>query len=242
LNAAHVALDRAPVRLGRERSYIGVLIDDLVTRGVDEPYRLFTSRAEYRLTIRQDNALPRLGPLARSLGLYTADEDGRVCALLAATADALALADATSVPPALVADWLRSRGSSPLVHAVRASELAKRSEVALGELFALCGVGATLPRDAVVSAELELKYAGYFAREREAAERLHLMGNFVLDAALRYDTFTTLSMEARQKLTAIRPATLAQASRIPGLSPADLQNLVLEVERTRRRAAPVVAP
>ncbi len=235
LNAAQHALGREPVRLGRETSYIGVLVDDLVTRGVDEPYRLFTSRSEYRLTVRQDNALARLAPIARACGLYTPAEAAIVEQRLSAVQEATQLAEATSVRPDAVALLLAERGSSPLAHAVRVAELAKRNEVGLRELFALCGVGASLPREALVSAELELKYAGYFVREREAADRMAQMGEFALDVGLAYETFTTLSFEARQKLAALRPTTLAQASRVPGISPADLQNLVLEVERGRRQ-------
>jgi tRNA uridine 5-carboxymethylaminomethyl modification enzyme len=241
LNAARFTQELSPVQLGRETSYIGVLVDDLVTRGVDEPYRLFTSRSEYRLTVRQDNALARLAPIALELGLYTADEVAHVERRLAATAEARALAEETSVRPEVVEAYLLSVDSSPLAQAVRAVELARRTEVHLRELFTLCQVGASLPADAVVTADLEIKYAKYFVRERDAAARLQAMGAFALDTDLPYDTFTTLSMEARQKLTAIRPSTLAQASRVPGISPADLQNLVLEVARTRRRGAAALA-
>jgi tRNA uridine 5-carboxymethylaminomethyl modification enzyme len=241
LNAARFTQELSPVQLGRETSYIGVLVDDLVTRGVDEPYRLFTSRSEYRLTVRQDNALARLAPIALELGLYTADEVAHVERRLAATAEARALAEETSVRPEVVEAYLMSVDSSPLAQAVRAVELARRTEVHLRELFTLCQVGASLPADAVVTADLEIKYAKYFVRERDAAARLQAMGAFALDTDLPYDTFTTLSMEARQKLTAIRPSTLAQASRVPGISPADLQNLVLEVARTRRRGAAALA-
>jgi tRNA uridine 5-carboxymethylaminomethyl modification enzyme len=237
LNAARFTQELSPVQLGRETSYIGVLVDDLVTRGVDEPYRLFTSRSEYRLTIRQDNALARLAPVALELGLYTAGEVAHVEQRLAATAEARALAEETSVRPEVVEAYLRSVDSSPLVQAVRAVELARRTEVHLRELFALCEVGHSLPADAVVTADLEIKYVKYFARERDAAARLQAMGAFALDADLPYDSFTTLSMEARQKLAAIRPTTLAQASRVSGISPADLQNLVLEVARVRRRGS-----
>jgi tRNA uridine 5-carboxymethylaminomethyl modification enzyme len=234
LNAARFALDLEPVRLGRETSYIGVLVDDLVTRGVDEPYRLFTSRSEYRLTVRQDNALERLAPVARACGLYTPEEDALVSARLGAVQQALTLAAETSARPEVVNEWLVAQGTSPLLHALRVAELAKRNELTLAGLFEVCGVGAALPADALTSAELELKYAGYFVREREAAARMARLGDFALDVGLPYERYTTLSIEARQKLAAVRPTTLAQASRIPGLSPSDLQNLVLEVERGRR--------
>ena len=211
LNAGLAAQGRTSVTLGRDTSYIGVLIDDLVTRGVDEPYRLFTSRSEFRLTVRQDNALRRLDA-----------EDA-----------ALTLAHETSAHPAQVARLLEDAGSSALPHAVRIAEVTKRQRVSLAAVFAAVGVGSDLERDALITAELEIKYAGYFAREREQAERLRRMGEFSLGSDLAYAEMRSLSMEARQKLARVRPRTLAQAARIPGVSPSDLQNLVLEVSRRR---------
>jgi tRNA uridine 5-carboxymethylaminomethyl modification enzyme len=242
LNAAQVALGRPPVRFGRESSYIGVLVDDLVTRGVDEPYRLFTSRSEYRLTLRQDNALRRMSGIAFEHALLTEGERTLAERRLTSEDDALALAAATSVRPDAVNEWLQSLGSRPLEHAVRAVELAKRNEVTLSEVFARCDVGGDLPREALVSADLELKYAGYFLRERAAVERMRVMGSFELSSDLPYAAFNSLSSESRQKLSAIRPSTLAQASRIPGVSPSDLQNLMVEIARvrSRRTAAPSV--
>jgi tRNA uridine 5-carboxymethylaminomethyl modification enzyme len=236
LNAALAVQGRPPVVLGRETSYLGVLIDDLVTRGVDEPYRLFTSRSEFRLTVRQDNALARLAPIAQPLGLYDAAERAVVEARLEAVDAARELADRTTVRPEQVAGLLAAAGSAALTHPVRAVELARRQGITLIELFAAAGIGTDLPRDAVVTAELEIKYAGYFERERLLAERMRRMGELSLDPGLPYAEMRSLTLEARQKLLALRPATLAQASRIPGVSPNDLQNLVIEIERGRRRA------
>lgn len=231
LNAARFTQDREPIVLGRETSYIGVLINDLVTRGVDEPYRLFTSRSEFRLTVRQDNALSRLGSIAEAAGLWTDEELAVLHARLGAVREAMRLAEATSMSPDIADPILVAAGSRPLVHAVRAVELARRNDVTLQSLFEAAGVGDGLPRDAVVGAELEIKYAGYFERERQQAERLTAQGAIVLSAALDYASMRTLSIEARQKLERLRPGTLAQASAIPGISPADLQNLVLEIRR-----------
>lgn len=233
LNAARAMQEQEPLVLGRETSYIGVLVNDLVTRGVDEPYRLFTSRSEFRLTVRQDNALARLGPLAESLGLLTDDERAAMHARLDAVRTVLRLADETSLSPTVADPVLHAAGSRPLAHAVRASELAKRQDIALADLFAAAGVGESLPSDAVVGAELELKYAGYFAKERARASRLSAQGALRLPDDLDYEAILTISIEARQKLTRVRPATLAQASAIPGISPADLQNLVMELRRAR---------
>jgi tRNA uridine 5-carboxymethylaminomethyl modification enzyme len=234
VNAGGAAGGRSPLVLGRETSYIGVLVDDLVTRGVDEPYRLFTSRSEFRLTVRQDNALRRLAPIALELGLLGDAEEAGVVRRFEEEDEAGRLARSTSVAPADVAAVLDRAGSAPLAHAMKIVEVAKRQGVALAELFATAGVGATLGREALVTAELEIKYAGYFTRERDQADKLRRLGGFALNDELPYERMLSLSFEARQKLTALRPTTLAQAARIPGVSPTDLQNLVLEVEKRRR--------
>jgi tRNA uridine 5-carboxymethylaminomethyl modification enzyme len=211
-----------------------------VTRGVDEPYRLFTSRSEFRLTVRQDNALRRLAPLALALGMLDDREQQIVERRFATEAEAHALAEATSVRPEQIATLLADAGSTPLPHAARIAEIAKRQNVSLAALFEATGVGSSLEREALITAELELKYAGYFERERVQAEKMKRMGDFPLPSALPYDELRSLSTEARQKLGALRPRTLAQASRVPGVSPNDLQNLVLEIER--RRLAANAAP
>jgi tRNA uridine 5-carboxymethylaminomethyl modification enzyme len=236
INAALFAAHRPPLILGRQTSYIGVLIDDLVTRGVDEPYRLFTSRSEFRLTVRQDNALRRLGPAAITLGMFTENESGIVERRLAAEDRARELAQQTTVRPELVNDLLAAAGSTSIQQPMKIIELVKRQDVSLRTLLDAAGVGRDVPDDATITADLEIKYEGYFARERDQAERLRRMGDFALNGDLAYEKMQSLSFEARQKLALIRPLTLAQASRIPGVSPSDLQNLVLEVEKGRRLA------
>ena len=236
-NAAALALGLQPMVLGRESSYIGVLVDDLVARGVDEPYRLFTSRSEFRLSIRQDNALRRLAPIGLALGMYDDVERASIDERLLAEDEARRLAESTSITPDEAAPVLRAAESAPLAHAVRIAEVARRQGVALSELFRVAGVGTALPAEAVISTELELKYAGYFGRERQQAEKLRRLGDFPLDASLPYGEMSSLSSEARQKLVARRPRTLAQASSMPGVSRADLQNLVIEIEKRRRTAA-----
>ncbi len=234
LNAAAHALSLDPLVLGRESSYIGVLVDDLVTRGVDEPYRLFTSRSEFRLTVRQDNAIPRLFAIGEALALYTPQEAALAGRRLADEARATVLARETSITPEAVAPVLAAAGERALAHAVPIVEVAKRQKVSLRDLFKAAGTGEALDAASVLTADLELKYAGYLARERAAADRLRRLGDFALPEDAPYPAMQTVSVEARQKLEARRPATLAQASSIPGVSPADLQNLVLEVERWRR--------
>ena len=237
LNAGLSTQDKHPVVLGRETSYIGVLVDDLVTRGVDEPYRLFTSRSEFRLTVRQDNALRRLGPIASRLELYSGLESAVFTRRLAQEDAALRLAESTSISPRDASSLLARAGSAALAHPVRIAEVAKRQDVLLGDLFGAAGISSQLDPEALVTADLEIKYAGYFARERIQADRMRRMGDFSLDPDLEYGEMRSLSLEARQKLARLKPISLAQASRIPGVSPSDLQNLVIEIER-RRRLAP----
>jgi tRNA uridine 5-carboxymethylaminomethyl modification enzyme len=233
-NAAARALDLEPLTLGREQSFIGVLVDDLVTRGVDEPYRLFTSRSEFRLTVRQDNSLGRLAKTARDRGLLRDDEWAIAEQRLEAEQEILATARSTSITPEQAAPILMAAEETALDHAVRIAEVAKRPGVALRSLLA--AVGAPVgDAAAVLTAELELKYAGYFERERLQADRMRRLRDFRLPHGLPWSELRSLSTEARQKLGALQPETLAQAANVPGVSASDLQNLVVEVERRRRR-------
>ncbi len=236
LNAALAVQGRPPLVLGRESSYIGVLVDDIVTRGVDEPYRLFTSRSEFRLSVRQDNALRRLAPIGLELGIYSEVEKREIAAHLEAEQQAAKLAAHTTITPSQAAPLLDAAGSRPLAHGLPIADVARRQGVSLQALFAAAGVGGTLPAEAVVTAELELKYAGYLARERAQADRLRRLATLALPPDLAYEKLNSVSLEARQKLAALQPSTLAQASRVPGVSPSDLQGLVFEVERRRMMA------
>ncbi|MEA2760888.1 MAG: tRNA uridine 5-carboxymethylaminomethyl modification enzyme [Gemmatimonadaceae bacterium] len=237
LNAALSTQSRKPLVLGRETSYVGVLVDDLVTRGVDEPYRLFTSRSEFRLTVRQDNALRRLGHIGLGLDLYSDLEQKTISTKLSQEDSALRLAETTTIQPTEAAPILSAAGSSGLSQPVKIIEVARRQEVSLRALLDAVGQGADLDDGAIITADLEIKYAGYFERERAQADRMRRMGDFSLGDDLDYNAMQSLSMEARQKLSDLRPLSLAQASRIPGVSPSDLQNLVIEVERRRRLAS-----
>ncbi|MCH7990895.1 MAG: tRNA uridine-5-carboxymethylaminomethyl(34) synthesis enzyme MnmG [Gemmatimonadetes bacterium] len=233
INAALKVRGEQPFLLERDQAYIGVLIDDLVTRGVDEPYRLFTSRAEFRLLLRQDNAPRRVGTLARDRGLLMAAQERALADRLAAEDRVVVWFGKTNVTPDEANPILIAAGSAAILHPTRAAELLKRPRVTASDLVAASGSppAGEVSLEALSAVEVELKYAGYVAREREHAERLRGQANLLLHNDLPYSDFRTLSFEAREKLSAIRPASLAQAGRIPGISPADLQNLILEVRR-----------
>jgi tRNA uridine 5-carboxymethylaminomethyl modification enzyme len=238
INAVRRMRGEEPLVLGRDAGYIGVLVDDLVTRGVDEPYRLFTSRAEFRLLLRQDNAAKRLAPLALSLGLLTKSEAEEVQRRVEAEAMLVDLALQSRLAPDEVNGLLEEVGERPVAAPQRVADLVRRPRVPLREAL-LQAVPALddVPTDSWLSAETEIKYAGYLERERVAAEKLAELAGFRLPADLPYTELASLSTEARQKLARVRPESLAQAGRIPGVSPSDLQNLVMEVVRRSRAAA-----
>ncbi len=234
INAAAAALDREPLTLARDVAFIGVLVDDLISRGVDEPYRLFTSRSEYRLLLRQDNALRRLFDVATRLELLEGEERRAAEGRLAAEDSLLEEVKATCLEPELANEVLAGSGSSRVVDRCRMADLARRPDVPLAELLRIAGIAAD--EEAIHSADVELKYGGYLGREQVAARRMSGLEEFALPAGLAYCDMNSLSSEAREKLNRIRPTSLGQAGRIPGVSPSDLQNLVVEVIRRRAHA------
>jgi len=231
LNAALELRGDAPVVLSRNQAMVGVLVDDLVHRGVDEPYRLFTSRAEFRILLRQDNALRRMYPLARRLGLLNEAEIRSAESRLEGEDAASREAVETAISPELANPILAAAGESPIGEPARLKELCRRPGVTLAALLSAVGSGA-LP-EYTEWADIEIKYEGYLAKELQAAARLSELDEVPLPAALEYHAIQTISWEAREKLTAVQPTSIGQAGRVPGVSPADLQNLAFAVLRQR---------
>lgn len=240
INASRDVSGLPPVVLGRDMAYIGVLIDDLVTKGVDEPYRMFTSRAEYRILLRQDDADMRLTPLGAEIGLATEE---RVKAMESKRAQRDALIEWCSRFTVKMGEEINRRlsdsGTSPLASSVRLVELIKRPQLDIPKLSTMIPELASRleqiepgRRDEIVeAAEILIKYGGYIQRERELAEKTMRLEYVKLPESIDYSAMKALSTEARQKLDAIRPGTIGQASRIPGVSPSDVSILLVLLGR-----------
>lgn len=238
INAALKCTGSEPFVLHRDEAYIGVLIDDLVTKGVDEPYRMFTSRAEYRILLRQDNADIRLTPYAEKFGLATAERSQRFHAKKDKIGEIIDFCKQYSIKPNDINAFLEEVGTTPLQRGCKLFDLINRPQLSL---LKLADVIAPFKEflDAITSdaeetieaAEIEMKYHGYIARERAMADKMQRLENIKIRGHFDYDSITQLSTEARQKLTSIDPETIAQASRIPGVSPSDISVLLVLMGR-----------
>ena len=227
-----------PFTLTRDEAYIGVLIDDLVTKGVDEPYRMFTSRAEYRILLRQDNADQRLTEKSFHAGLASSERYQWWKSKEERIRDIMTLCDETNVKPRQVNAFLEGIGSTPMTGGCKLSELIARPGVNILELApSLPRLNAVISKltdrreEIAVAAETELKYRGYIERERQEAEKMHRLENISIRGHFDYQNIDAISFEGRQKLSRIDPETIAQASRIPGVSPSDINVLLVLMGR-----------
>ncbi len=238
-NAALSALGREEFTLARDESYIGVLIDDLVTKGVDEPYRMFTSRAEYRILLRQDDADVRLTPRGYEIGLVPFRRYEVLRSKLESRDRLIAFCREFSVKASLINPALESIGVAPLKQGVKLAELLLRPQLGFANLRTMIApldeqigqIREDIREETVEAAEILLKYEGYIARERQIADKLKRLDSVKIPQSFDFDSLTSLSTEARQKLTRQRPETIGEASRIPGVSPSDVNILLLMMNR-----------
>ena len=238
INAALKCSGGAPFTLGRDEAYIGVLIDDLVTKGVDEPYRMFTSRAEYRILLRQDNADMRLTPHAIRLGLCGEERRTRFEEKKRRIGEIVDFCRTFPIKAPRINPFLERIGTTPLQGGCKLFDLINRPQVSLhnlaGEIEDFRHFLAQITSDAeetIEAAEIEMKYHGYIARERALADKMQRLEDIKIRGRFDYAAITQLSTEARQKLAAIDPETLAQAGRIPGVSPSDISVLLVLLGR-----------
>jgi len=225
----------APFTMGRDESYIGVLIDDLVNKGVDEPYRMFTSRAEYRILLRQDNADERLTKRSFEMGLADKYRYDLWCQKETACADFIEFMQSFTVRKGSIDGWLESIGSTPLHEGCKISELILRPQVGIKDLAEvvpeLKAKTANLSDEIVESCEIQIKYAGYIKREQLEAAKLQRLDQIRIPDGFNYEEVQSLSTEARQKLSRIRPKSIGEAQRIPGVSPNDVSVLLVLMGR-----------
>lgn len=237
INAHRKANTLSDFILSRSQAYIGVLIDDLITKGTDEPYRMFTSRAEFRTLLRQDNADVRLTPLGHEVGLASDERFGLVKSKLIDYQVVIKKLRQTSVAPEDVNFFLESRNSEPIRQKIKMNQIITRPHVSLFELINEVPVYSVLfnsisaSEAALQHAEIEIKYEGYIQRESELAEKVMRLENVHMPHQIDYSLISSLSAEARQKLQQVRPETLGQASRISGVSPADISILLVQMGR-----------
>lgn len=238
INAALKVQEKEPLILGRSDAYIGVLIDDLITKGTQEPYRMFTSRAEYRILLRQDNADVRLVPMAFELGLQDQEALDRVNRKVSAAKELIGALRKEGVSPEIANPILEGVGSAPLSQQIKLSSVITRPHITMEHVLEMSEDVRNLAErlhveheDAVEQAEILLKYEGYIAREEEVALKLSRLETVSIPAAIDYNSMKSLSLEARDKLSKLKPVTIGQASRVSGVSPSDISVLLIHLGR-----------
>jgi tRNA uridine 5-carboxymethylaminomethyl modification enzyme len=237
INAVLYVRNEPPFILRRDQAYIGVLIDDLVTKGVDEPYRMFTSRAEHRLLLRHDNAAERLSYLGHGLGLITAEQIAVVEKKQSELAEYTKLLNAIQVRAGDTKEFLDSLGTAPLEESQSAAKLLRRPQISYRDLVSLVSQSdrerlSSAPPEVVEQLEIQACYDGYIRRQMAEIKRHRAMETLPIPDTFDYRPLEGLTYEAKDKLSKIRPATLGQASRIPGVSPADISVLLVYLYRS----------
>ena len=238
INAHRKVIEADPFILTRSEAYIGVLIDDLITKGTNEPYRMFTSRAEFRILLRQDNADERLTPLGFEIGLASAEALQKVEQKQELTKQLKTKPREIGISPAEANPMLEDKNSAPINQQVKVSSLITRPHISLADIIPIHAPTAQAVNEvsiqnplAVEQAEILLKYEGYIEREEEQAQKHQRLENLQLPAAFDYTKVNSLSIEAREKLSKIKPATIGQASRVSGVSPSDISVLLVHLGR-----------
>jgi len=238
INAHLMINDKGTFVLGRDQAYIGVLIDDLVTKGVDEPYRMFTSRAEYRIMLRQDNADMRLTELSYSIGLADRKRLLLYRNKYKMIDELLDIIRSLSIKPNVINDQLIALGTAEIHQSVKLAEILKRPQININnikdrikEIKEYINNINKNGKEVVESAEIMIKYEGYIERERNAADKIKRLEKIKLKENIDYNKFQSISTEARQKLSKIKPRTIGQASRISGISPSDISVLIIHLGR-----------
>ena len=235
INAHRAAFDLEPVVLKRSEAYIGVLIDDLISKGTQEPYRMFTSRAEFRTLLRQDNADLRLTGLSNGWGLATKERFDRVQAKKEEVDAIKKILSSLSLEPQEVNDWLLSKTASPIAEKQKAQKILLRPDVALDDFArSIQKVGDALSafqKESIEQASIQIKYEVYIEKERELVQRMSQLEELEIPDSFDYLKLSSLGNEAREKLIKIKPRTLGQASRISGINPSDVQILMVYMGR-----------
>ena len=234
INASKKFLNKEKFILSRSESYIGVLIDDLVTKGTDEPYRMFTSRAEHRLLLRQDNADERLTEKGYSIGLSSKERLNRIRKKQKAISLIQSRVEKISIRPEDVNSLLEKCNSSSLKHSQKLKTLLKRPNISFAELKkipSVCALIENQPQEILEQLEIRVKYEGYIAREKQMVDKMNRLDSLKIPESINYDVISSLSIEAREKLKKIQPTSISQASRISGVSPADISVLLVQMGR-----------